>query len=82
LNIYVFGQVSLLLKLEDSTLAAVDVNTLQATNSAGWSQLSFNITQAGNYIDLNQINNLFFFPAPGDSTASGTIYFDGLLLCP
>lgn len=81
-NIYVYGQVPILLKLEDESLVQRDVVTKQATNPSGWTLLSFDITGLRSYLDLRHIKSLFFFPAPGDSSASGTIFFDTISICP
>lgn len=81
-NIYVYGQVPILLKLEDESLVQRDVVTMQATNPSGWTLLSFDITGLRSYLDLRHIKSLFFFPAPGDSSASGTIFFDTISICP
>lgn len=81
-RVYVYGQVPLLLKLEDESLTQRDVMTLQATNPSGWTLLSFDISGLRSQLDLRRVKSLLFFPAPGDSSASGTIFFDTVSVCP
>ena len=77
---WVFGEVSLLLKLEDIAGNQADVSTEKATNSNGWSQLQFDYSTLEDQLDLTSITQFFFFPAPGDSQAVGTFYLDNLQL--
>jgi hypothetical protein len=80
LQVWVYGQVNLLLKLEDQDGQQADVATQNATDSSGWKLLRFNYTGVANRVNLNRIKNLFFFPAPGDRSASGVVYFDDIAL--
>lgn len=80
LRVWVYGNVTVLLKLEDETLSQADVAILDATNSTGWTLLSFNLQTVSNKIDLNRIRTVFFFIEPGNVSASGEIYFDSVAL--
>jgi hypothetical protein len=81
LELYVYGQETILFKLEDEFGNQAEVNTKFAPNPAGWSLLSFNYTNVQDKVDLGHIIRVFFFPTPGDAAASGTIYFDSVRLC-
>lgn len=80
LRVWVYGDVAILLKLEDQSLNQADVAILDAANPNGWTQLSFNIQSVAAKLDLSKIRTVFFFIEPGDTTASGVIYFDSVAL--
>jgi hypothetical protein len=80
LQVWVYGQVNLLLKLEDEDGQQADVATQNATDASGWNLLRFNYTGVASRVSLTRIKNLFFFPAPGDLSASGVVYFDDIAL--
>jgi hypothetical protein len=82
LEVYVYGNVSLLLKLEDEELVSSDVSIQESTNTSDWSLFSYDIRPLRNKINLEQVKNLMFFPAPGNARASGVFYFDDLSICP
>jgi len=77
-DVWVFGQVDLLFKLEDETGRQADVETLSATNPNGWTRLRFDYSNAAGSVDLSRIKVIFFFPAPGDPTAKGQFCLDDL----
>lgn len=80
-EVWVYGQASLLLKLEDEKGHQANIDTQNATDPAGWTLLRFNYTGAADSIDLGSVKGLFFFPAPGDAAVSTVvIYFDNLAL--
>lgn len=79
LQMWVYGQVSLLLKLEDPTYQVVDVGVLNASDPQGWSLLQFDLSGLTQQIDLSRVK-LLFFPYPGDSTANGSFFLDDLIL--
>lgn len=78
IEVWVYGEVSILLTLEDENLSQADVTTMRASNPAGWTLLHFNINDVRNQVDLNHIKTIFFFPEPGNPSANGVIYFDNL----
>ena len=78
LEVWVYGQVTLFLKLEDQQLRQADVATLTTTSPTMWTLLRFNYAHTATSIDLAHIKNLFFFPAPGNPTATGVIYLDDI----
>lgn len=78
--VWVYGQVTLLLKLEDEQLRQAEVATLTTASPTTWTLLRFNYAHTAASIDLAHVKNLFFFPAPGNPTATGIIYLDDLSL--
>lgn len=79
LQVWVYGQVSLLLKLEDSNYQQVEVGILNASDPQNWSLLQFDLSGLAQHIDLSQVK-LLLFPEPGDSTANGIFFLDDLIL--
>ena len=79
LDMWVYGQVSLLLKLEGRDYQQVEAGVLNASDPQGWSLLQFDLSGLADQIDLSRVK-LLFFPAPGDATASGTFYLDDLMV--
>lgn len=79
LQVWVYGKVSLLLKLEDPNYQVVDVGVLNAPDPQGWSLMQFDLNSLAQQIDLSQVK-LLFFPYPGDSSANGSFYLDDLVL--
>ncbi|MBN1136520.1 MAG: AAA-like domain-containing protein [Anaerolineae bacterium] len=77
-TVWVYGRVTLLLKLEENKRGGVsqDVGTLEATERTGWSLLSFDLASAQS-LDLSSVK-LLLCPAPGDGGASGEFYLDDL----
>jgi hypothetical protein len=80
LRVWVYGDVAILLKLEDQDLSQADVAILDAGNPNGWTQLTFNIQSVATKVDLSQVRTVFSFIEPGNMTASGVIYFDNIAL--
>lgn len=79
LEVWVYGQVTLLLKLEDRTFQQAEVGLLQAPDPQGWNRLQFQLTGVAGQIDLSRVKVLFF-PAPGNANGSGTFYLDDIVL--
>jgi hypothetical protein len=80
LSVWVYGDVTILLKLEDQSLNQADVAILEANNPSGWTQLTFPIQSVANLVDLSQVKTVFFFIEPGNTTASGVTYLDSVAL--
>jgi hypothetical protein len=81
LELWVYGNETILFKIEDQAGDQADVGELTATNANGWNHLIFDYTGVSNDVDLSRVKNIFFFLAPGNSSASGTVYFDSVSLC-
>lgn len=79
LQVWVYGKVTILLKLEDKNLQAVEVGEQNATDPAGWTLLRFDLAGVGDQIDLSRVKMLFF-PGPGNASESGVIFFDDIAL--
>lgn len=79
-EVWVYGDIDLLLVLEDEQYNKADIATLSASSSQGWSLLRYNYSSARNKVDLAHIRNLLLFPYPGNPAASGKIYIDNLAL--
>ncbi len=79
LAFWVFGTGDILVKLRDRTLHEADLGTGHAANSYGWTRMVFDYTNVDS-INLSDIDNILFFVAPGDPSASGTIYLDDIVL--
>lgn len=82
LQVWVYGETPILLKLEDENGTQGDVEVVRATNPNGWSLVQFDLSRARNSVDLSRIKVIFFFPAPGDPSASGAIFLDDITLVP
>lgn len=77
-QLMVRGSATLLLKLEDEQGRQQDIATATPVGSSDWSLLRFDLSTADGAVNLAEIKNLFFFPAPGDAAAAGTLYVDDL----
>ena len=82
LQMWVYGKVTFLLKLEDQNLKQVDVNEQRVTDATGWTLLTFKYTAAESAIDLSRIRSILLFPAPGDTSASGNVFLDDIAVFP
>jgi hypothetical protein len=80
LQLWVYGRTTLLIKFQDESLREAEICKKSTTNPGGWNLLSCDYTEARARIDIGHIKNILFFPAPGDSAAQGTFYFDDLIL--
>jgi len=76
--LWVYGKVDMLLKFEDSSGHGEDVGIQSATNPNGWSKLEYDYSHLADQMDLTDVKNFLFFPAPGDPAASGTFYLDDI----
>jgi RNA polymerase sigma-70 factor (ECF subfamily) len=79
-EVWVYGQVNLLLKIEDVEGKQVDVSEQVANNPNGWTPLRFDYSHVSEEVDLRNIAQLFFFPSPGDPRAGRTIFLDDIIL--
>ncbi len=82
LQVWGYGQVTLLLKLEDEKQNQVDISEQRSTAVNDWTLLTFNYKNAGNSINLSQVKGIFLFPAPGDTSAGGEFFLDDIALFP
>jgi hypothetical protein len=82
LQVWVYGDVKLLLKLEDGNMEEHDISTKSADKPDGWTQLVYNYQNMGEQLDLSNITQAKFFVAPDDTSASGEFYFDEIVLLP
>ena len=76
LRVWVAGSVKLLLKAEDRDGRQMDVGQATSADPTAFSLLEFDLRSVANQLDLTRIKNLFFFPAPGDASASGIFFID------
>lgn len=82
LHVWVYGKVTLLLKLEDNSGKGVDVSEQANSVPDNWALLVFNYAGAADQIDLDNIKNIMLFPMPGNASATGTFYLDDISLYP
>lgn len=78
LEFWVYGQVELLVKLEDEDLQAMELGSQSTNDPAGWNLLSFDISQMP--INRSKVKTVLFFPAPGTPNGSITFFLDDLYL--
>jgi len=81
-HVWVYGEVTLLLKLEDSNGNEFDIGERSASISDDWTLLEFNYADAVGTIDLGDVKNIKLFPMPGNASASGVFYLDDLSIYP
>ena len=79
LALWVYGTADVLVKLRDRQFREVELGMGRATNVNGWTRLVFDYAGMDG-IDLRDLENILFFVAPGQATASGTLYLDDLVL--
>lgn len=77
LSFWVYGNVSLLVKLRDRGYHESDVATVSGV-AGQWSLIEVDFSDLA--IDKSDIDNIIFFAAPGSGTASGAFYIDDLKL--
>ena len=82
LRVWVYGEVTLLVKLEDEQGRQAEIGIGEATDPAGWTLLTFDYSSVASDINLGRLKAILFFPAPGDSTASGEFFLDDIGLDP
>jgi len=82
LHVWVYGEVTLLLKLEDHNSTEVDVSEQSSMTPDNWTLLTFNYVGVADKIDLQNIKGFFLFPEPEDESATGTFYLDDISLYP
>ena len=80
----VFGAVSILAKFRDDDCES-DVQVATTTNATGWSLVTWKYNPNAQVVGLctinpNNIKDMLFFVAPGDTAPSGTFYMDNLWL--
>lgn len=78
-RMWVQGDRDILVKLRDRTFQEADIAMQYMGSVDGLSRLDFNYSQVSG-INLTDIDNLLFFVAPNDNTASGTLYIDSIEL--
>ncbi len=81
-HIWVYGEVTLLLKLEDLDSNQVDISDQRASSPSGWTLLIYNYSGAENVIDLGRIKTMLLFPAPGSASESGEFFIDDVAVFP
>lgn len=77
LSFWLYGNVSLLVKMTDKSYAGQDIGTVQGVANA-WKRVEVDFSDT--VINKRQLDNILFFAAPGDASASGTFYMDDLKL--
>lgn len=82
LRVWVYGDVTLLVKLEDERLRQAEIGIGHATDPNGWTLLTFDYSNAASQINLGRLKTILFFPAPGDHSASGEFFMDDIELYP
>ena len=75
LVVWVYGQATMLAKLEDSNGVGQDIGIRTATDT-GWNQLLFNYAHLTN--NLSSISKILLCVEPDSGSASGTIYLDDI----
>jgi hypothetical protein len=78
LSFWLYGDVDLLIKLRDRNYVEKDVATVSGV-AGQWSLVEVDFSDLTD-IDKTDIDNILFFAAPGDGSASGTFYIDDLRL--
>ncbi|MDP3786785.1 MAG: discoidin domain-containing protein [Candidatus Omnitrophota bacterium] len=77
---WVYGNVSLLVKVEDNQGGFWEQNvSTQTPSTTDWEQMTVNLWQATG-VNLGNIKNVIFFVAPGDAYATGTLNIDEIKL--
>ncbi|MDD4879369.1 MAG: glucoamylase family protein [Candidatus Omnitrophica bacterium] len=79
LAFWVFGTCDIMVKLRDRSFHEAELGKGRAANSYGWTRMVFDYTSVDS-INLSDIDNILFFVAPGDASASGTICLDDIVL--
>lgn len=78
----IYGAVSILTKFRDDDGTESDIQTSTATDTYGWSRMTWRFGNAGlpAGLDLSKIKDILFFVMPGTAGVSGTFYMDNLRL--
>jgi hypothetical protein len=81
LQVWVYGKVTILLKLEnaDAPITEVNIGEQSATDPNDWTLLTYDLIGIDEQMDLSNVKMLFFL-APRDPSESGVIYFDDISL--
>lgn len=79
LEVWVYGDVTILFKVEGKSGTGQDIGELSAVESEGWTSLRFELEGIEDLLDASDVKMLFF-PAPGDPEAGGTFYVDDIAL--
>jgi hypothetical protein len=77
LSFWLYGNVSILVKMVDKAYVGQDLGTVQGVANA-WKRVEVDFSDA--VINKNQLDNILFFAAPGNASATGTFYIDDLKL--
>lgn len=75
-----YGLTSILIKFEDIHSNQIDIGTLVTTRSDEWNKLALSFNPKSSEINFSQIKNIFFFLAPGNAFANGTVYIDDVMI--
>jgi hypothetical protein len=79
-QLQVYGEVCILLKLEDENFFGIDIDEKQCSEQTdAWTSLQFTMEDVG-ALDLTRVRTLLFFIEPGEDSASGTIILDDIVL--
>lgn len=77
LSFWLYGDVSILVKMVDKAYVGQDIGTVQGVANA-WKRVEVDFSDT--VINKNQLDNILFFAAPGNASATGTFYIDDLKL--
>ncbi len=77
LVVWAYGSADILVKLRDRSGNEAELGAAHAANLSGWTKLTFDYTNV-NSVDLSDIENIMFFVAPGEPSASGVVYLDDI----
>ena len=77
LSFWLYGNVSILVKMVDKAYVGQDLGTVQGVANA-WKRVELDFSDT--VINKNQLDNILFFAAPGNASATGTFYIDDLKL--
>lgn len=82
LKMWVFGEVTMQMALEDQASSEVALDLDRALNPRGWTLLEFAYASVRDEIDLDAIKTVKIFIAPDDPNAQGRIVLDDIMLVP
>lgn len=79
LSLWVYGKVTILVKLWNSEMQQEDVETKSSADAGKWTQMLFDLSKCTK-IDKNMVREVRFFIEPGKDNSSGTFYIDSIEL--
>jgi len=79
LTLWVYGKTTLLLKLSGGESRRFEVGTASSALEDGWSPIIFDLGKVPRN-ERQSISGILFFPRPGETNCSGTIFIDSLKL--